>query len=146
MDLSVPVVSLILPPLLAVCLDFGDSPPVLTGTISSPFSPPACALQSTAVDCCSFDGAVRDALTVDINNHVEREFWGLRFIGSILAPEATIANKSIPLPNGSVCVPHGPCVWMRCGSLICPSFVFFVFLCFFFSMFRAELYVTLMQL
>ena len=118
MELQSPLLSLPLPPLLSACLDFGDFPQVLTGTVSKPEHPDASySLLS--------DEAEAGAVSIDVINHAERDFWGLRFSGAIIAlpPSAPALEPSIPCdsPHLFAAIPHGPCVWLRYDLTSHPS-------------------------
>ena len=116
MEPSVSAVSLHLPPLLATCLNIGDCPPMLTGTIAKPhaFSPPR--LDTAASDSASHgDAGDADIASVTIIDHVERDFWGLSLSGHIIALPPSSHDLG-PRPDcGSLetftAVPHGPCIW-----------------------------------
>jgi hypothetical protein len=109
------LVSLSLPPLLAACLDFGDSPQILTGSVTIPQS---CSLEPTVSPCSPHDDfAEVVVVNIDITDHVERGFWGLRFSGPILARQLS--------PRDAISVvavtPHGSCTWLRYHSAFLSS-------------------------
>jgi hypothetical protein len=112
------LVSLPLAPLLAACLDFGDSPETLIGTVSTPRTP-SHSQDPAATSHDSHEDVFRaHAVSVDVINHVEREFWGLRFSGAVVAlPSSTPElNPLIACDSHALAaIPHGPCVWLRCN-------------------------------
>jgi hypothetical protein len=119
------IVSLHLPSLLAACLDFGDSPQILTGrlSISNIGGPEPTILLPSAHD----DIVELDLVNIDVLDHVERCFWGLRFSGSILAlrlpPSLPAPTSLIPRDSSSVIAvtPHRSCIWLRYSPLYASS-------------------------
>ena len=114
-----PIVSLPLPPLLAACLDFGDSSETLIGTITTPRPPTSHSPDPAATNHNLHDDVFdAHAVSVDVINHVEREYWGLRFSGAVEleSPRSIIACDSHVL----AAIPHGPCVWLRYNLQLIP--------------------------
>jgi hypothetical protein len=111
------VVHLHLPPLLAACLNVGDCPPMLTGTITNPLAFSLPSLPAAAYSSLHADESHANIASVSIIDHVEREFWGLSFSGHVLALPPS-SHELGPQPNCDslgifTAVPHGPCIWRR---------------------------------